>query len=212
VVELNLRSFTRLRALGSRGLVLASLLTGALAAGALAAAGTAQPAPGEAASGADAVQMQAFAIMRRGSLPADSDGPRHPASFSAASGANPLLARRAAGLQGASGWVVPGTGTVCVEVEDTAGSNGGAACSSETAAAEGHLVLSARSAALPGLVLVAGLVPDGVSEVTVELADGSGVSVPVQENIYAREVQGPVAAVSFRGPGGPVSLRGEPES
>jgi ABC-type uncharacterized transport system ATPase component len=44
---------------------------------------------------------------------------------------------------------------------------------------------------------VAGLVPDGVSTVTLDLADGTHQSVAVTENLYMAEIKGHIATIKF---------------
>jgi hypothetical protein len=201
------------RALRLLGVVLAAALCGPLALAAVAlsstGAGDATPpgAGGQQASAPSPADTAAFAILRRAATPADATQPRTPVQFSGASGANPSLARRAAGLGEAAAWVVPGSGSVCLISESQNGLEGGAACMPDEAADAGQLVQLASSEAAPGQVLLSGLVPDGVSSVTVGLADGSRSVLAVHEDVYAAELRGSVREVQFTSRRGAVVLQ-----
>lgn len=147
----------------------------------------------------------------------------------AASGANPSLSRRVAAIASGAAWVIPGNGTVCLiadnaqalamasrqPVSGTAsppastrvpGASSVMSCATDSEAAKGWSAGTAGSSESPGVVYTAGIVPDGVSNVTVSVAGGSSMSLPVYENVYAAEVHGWPASVSFTGPAGPVTL------
>jgi hypothetical protein len=131
-------------------------------------------------------------------------------------GANPSLARTALrpterdGLAPRLVSVVPGRGAVCLRLLIT-NTESRWWCAGEAAADRGALTV----ALLPGgpvplqrsRQFVVGLVPDGVSSVTIGSFHGRGHKVAVSRNVYAREVLAP-ASISFQLPGrGTVSAR-----
>ncbi len=67
-----------------------------------------------------------------------------------------------------------------------------------------YVVSGSRNA--PGVEFLAGIVPDGVTSVTLTLTDGTTVDVTVHENVYTANVHGAISEVSFTGPNGPVVL------
>src|SRR4029077_3129519 len=77
------------------------------------------------------------------------------------------------------------------------GALGNTACASNAQANEGASAGTSGSAEAPGIVSTAGIVPDGVGSVTVALAGGGEVTLPVHENVYMGEVRGWPASVSF---------------
>jgi hypothetical protein len=79
---------------------------------------------------------------------------------------------------------------------------------SDSAAVAGRLEEQASSSSSPGVVLVSGLVPDGVQEVVVHVSDGSSQTLAVVENVYAGEVTGGVRYVSFEAGGSEVRAGG----
>src|SRR4051794_5644789 len=76
-------------------------------------------------------------------------------------------------------------------------------------AAKGMSVLTQERAApdaegvgTGGGVDIMGIVPDGVTAVTVTLADGGTATLPVNGNVYSANVPGATASVTFTAPDG----------
>jgi len=129
--------------------------------------------------------------------------------ITAAYGVNFALARQANGLTDGQAWVVPGDGALCLVVRgDVPGvqdANGSDSCGTAPEAVDGHMATVALSARAPGWLLVAGVVPDGVSDVTMHLAGGARVEVAVHDNVYLEEIQSTtIPEVEFAGPTGSV--------
>jgi hypothetical protein len=173
----------------------------------------------EVASAPSAAQRQALGILRRAQTAGDalpgelSSRLTANERFTGMDGANVALARRAGGVGGAA-WVIPGTGTVCLaafssaDASEGAGKLSAASCQQEASAEGGRMYVEAEGASAPGSVFIAGVVPDGVSSVTLGLAGGGSVSVDVHENVYMDQIGGEAADLRFNGPSGPVSVSG----
>jgi hypothetical protein len=151
----------------------------------------------------------------------------------AASGVNPALSRRVEGISSGAAWVIPGNGVVCL-IGDNAqalamsfhqtssgdaattpparvpGANGATGCMPDADASRGWSAGTSSTAETPGTIFTAGLVPDGVNEVSVNIAAGPSLSLPVHENVYMAEVHGWPASVSFSGPEGAVTIGNGP--
>ena len=147
-------------------------------------------------------QASAFAILRRPQVEGDSlpeeRWPSLEGGMVGRLGLNPSLARRASTDAG-DAWVIPGNGFVCLDC-------GGACCNTAEAAAAGQIVTwtSTRSG---DRCIVHGLVPDGVSEVTLVTTTGATGEVSVRDNVYGAVLDGPfLATVRFIAPAGPVEL------
>ncbi|MGA2454561.1 MAG: hypothetical protein ABSG93_13670 [Solirubrobacteraceae bacterium] len=153
-------------------------------------------ATGSVATTIESSDLGSFEILRRSQTAADTVLPQDEVAFSGASGANLALARRVQGLSEGDAWVVPGKGSVCLIA------NGSASCTTNSAAADGKLVLISGSDKSPGVETVAGVVPDGVGTVSAHLSDGSSQSLAVHENVYLARVSGSVTGTSFNGPNG----------
>jgi hypothetical protein len=111
-------------------------------------------------------------------------------------GLNPALARRAVTQLG-DVWVVPGDGYIALEV-------GGMVCDrTEVAARRGMVTWTSRR---PGHLqdVVHGLVPDGVSEVTLQAANHASTTVIVNDNVFAAALNGHFRSGHFSGPTGTV--------
>lgn len=152
-------------------------------------------------------QVAALGVLGRAQTPADAvppaDVPKGP-SFTDMIGANTSLARRAKGLTDGEAWIVPGDGTVCLITEP-----GGTACQGNPSVIEGRLYTVGYSAEEPNVESVAGIVPGGVSMVTLELAGGGSQQLAVHENVYMQpKVVGRINSISFDGPSGPVTITG----
>jgi hypothetical protein len=136
-------------------------------------------------------------------------------SFKGLFGANINLAKKARGFSSGVAWVVPGHDSICLvtgsEVNANgapqAGMPGGATCDQETGVAKGQMYVVSGSRNAPGKQFIAGVVPNGVTQVTLELGGGAAPVVsPVHENVYMTMVSGSISSVSFDGPSGAVNL------
>ena len=205
-----------------RPLVLAIVLVGASAsAGGLALAGTfggtainpqawvnGQRVQPEQANAPD--QSAALGILRRPRVASDALPPEGIQAMtdspSASSGANVNLSRRAQGITDGAAWVIPGDGQICTYF--TADAGGGGTCQPDAAVTNDNWppITSGNAIKDPGMTVVSGLVPDGVTQVTLTLGGGSTVTVPVHENVYLATVHGGCTSVSYTGPNGPVTL------
>jgi hypothetical protein len=180
---------------------IASLAGSAGATEALAPAAPAPPAPADPharsaqpIAAADSAQVALLGVLRRAAQPGDavSDGVRaHIAQAMGPDvGANPSLARRA--LRTALGedlYVVPGRGWVCL-----ASSGGAAGCAPTDQIALGYAVTLQR---IPSGVRLGGLVPDGVSTVTVRGAAGESATATAQGNAWRADVAFEPASVAW---------------
>jgi hypothetical protein len=152
-------------------------------------------------------QLAAFAILRRPRTASD-EVPRTVTTYlSGASGANRGLAHHVAGPAGTSAWVVPGRGSMCILASWARGEQSGARCSENATAVSGRLDLTLTSVSTAGAQLLAGLVPDGVSQVVVHLRSGAEQQAPVSENVYISVLHSAWQAITFTGPHGPVEVQ-----
>jgi len=139
-----------------------------------------------------------FAILRR-----PHRGPSLPTLASAAWGA-PVLTPGGINPQYASSvpvatsqyftagriWVMPGNDAVCLQAADPAGGYA-VSCETSTAADAGELIGTLQpSLDGSGGAFVYGLAPDGTDQATVTDADGSQVTVAVNDNVYAATTTG----------------------
>jgi hypothetical protein len=210
---------TRTRARRRRALLLAgvALILACSGGVALAGAGTSATAPqasapptseAPVASSVEPALLEAFALMRRPQTQADAIPASAQPAFSQASGANPGLARRVSDGAGAEAWLIPGSGSACILARAPAYAIGGAVCVPTAAARAGELDVQSASSLLPGSELVAGVVPDGVEAVTLQLADGSSSHVQVREGVYLALVPGAVTSIDASGPGVSIVVAG----
>lgn len=173
-----------------------------------------------AASAPSKEQQAAFGVLRREEVGRDAlpaSMAKHLSNTYAVkvAGLNASLARRAAADAGAV-WVIPGNGSTCMVVNGAPVPDGGtelsqasATCALDDRATAGQLVMSLQfSDEDPDREFVAGLVPDGVEQVTAELSDGTERTITVHDNIYTGEFNGSTAkTVSFAGRSGKTVLR-----
>jgi hypothetical protein len=136
-------------------------------------------------------QAAAFAILRRPATASDAlPASMLPEQFVGIYGASPGLARRVRGLpQGVEAWLVPGNRSLCLVT------NRGAACGADAALDRYGLALESGSGS--GAPSVAGVVPDGVTSVTITLANGSQQDATVVDNGYAATADGPSPIARF---------------
>jgi len=168
------------------------------------------------AQGVDSLDAASFGMLRRAITPADAVSAAEATSLShsgfvGAFGANLALARETTTSAG-SAWLVPGDQSLCLIARSvTTGTAvlGGATCTSDAGAAAGALEQVSGSAKDPGVQLVSGVVPDGVSSVRVTAPDGVVESAAVGDNVYSVIVPAG-AAVSFTDATGTVAIPGTP--
>jgi hypothetical protein len=144
-------------------------------------------------------QTSAFGVLRRtrvadDALPAfvvsNLNGPARNSTH----GANPGLSRRLH-VSGQDMWLTPGNETVCLDRATADGTVGG--CQTTAAAAAGELITTQSGGPNFGATaIVAGVVPDGVSQVTAAYDDGSQEVVTVADNSYTFTAKGPFT-ISF---------------
>jgi hypothetical protein len=187
-----------------RGLLIGCLAFGVGAAATAAAPGTsAKPStnssfrPQAPVSAIPAAESSAFGVLREAQAPGDAFGP---AALTPA-GANPDLARSVAvatsALSTGRVWVVPADDAVCLRVLDPSAGDGWV-CASAADAAAGRLIgAMRRSPGDDGPAFVHGLVPDGVTDVTITGPAGQQTSVPVTDNVYGTTVAATPATVAF---------------
>jgi hypothetical protein len=170
------------------------------------------------ATSADVTQASTFSVLRRDRT-ADDELPSRLASdltrqghFTGVFGANVDLARHVK-LAAGNIWVIPGNGAICIYATSNLqpstaepGAPSGGSCEVDSDATQGHLSIESETDELPGKDFVAGLVPDGVSNVVLRLASGKTQTFAVTENVYIALVSGHVNAVQFEGANGPITL------
>jgi hypothetical protein len=161
---------------------------------------------GQTVQAVEAPLAGSFAVMRRQLRAADAVPGSIPVALSQASGASLALARRVPSEGGVEAWVIPGRNTACILAVQPEHGLGGAVCTSAAAAAAGELNVQAANSSLPGVELLAGVVPDGVGSVGVHLADGSAATLPVREDAYVSMVHGAVSSIAAAGPSGPLTI------
>jgi hypothetical protein len=154
----------------------------------------------------DAAEAAAFSVLRQPLTAADAMPSAESTSLSDSSvvgalGGNLSLARDAQAPNAVgTAWIVPGDGAVCMIPYGYATNGagiGGGSCTDDAAATSGQLQTISGSVRAPGIALVSGLVPDGVSSVTLHLADGSTDVLSVNDNIYMGQVSQALASTTF---------------
>jgi hypothetical protein len=188
----------------------ALLSAGAIAAMLVAVAIVSQPGHTDpsSATSVDPGLARAFAVLRGPAVTDDADKPGSLDRLIAtgqAGGANPGLARRAVTADGTVFYVVPGDGTLCLAAV------GAGSCDRAEKAEASGLILSSKLGTDPqASVRVQGVVPDGVSSVTIA-GDGVSKEIAVHDNAFA--YLGPnVTSVSWKGQAGVVTqVAGLPE-
>jgi hypothetical protein len=144
-------------------------------------------------------QAAAFALVRRSQIPTDllpeDRWGRYQEGRVGQLGLNPALARRAETPLG-NVWVIPGDGWICLSLAASPGPSsldgGGLTCNRTVRAIAGRMITwgSCGSA-----VIVQGLVPNDVPEVTLTTATGSVQTVSVSDNTYGVILRSALAAV-----------------
>ena len=147
------------------------------------------------AQGPSANVVAHFGVLARPQTAADAIGDRVDANTLA--GFNPALARRVSPDPRSQMWVAPADGDAICLVDAPIIARGelpSAHCHTLAQALEGKTVAVAGSAPQ---VEIRGLVPDGVREVVVQLADGSTVNASVRDNAYDLIVDKATARISY---------------
>ena len=154
-------------------------------------------------------QSADLAILRRPRVASDALSQAQASDYTntpdAAYGPNPALSRRAEGFTAGAAFLIPGNGNICFEAHFPV-AGGGGTCGSDSEYPAGRVMIFGFNESAPGLIGVAGVVPDGVNMVTVTPANGPVQTLPVHENVYMTEIPHGDFSVSFDGPNGPVSL------
>lgn len=146
-------------------------------------------------------QAAAFALLRRAQVPSDllpeyrwehyRNGPVGQL------GLNPALARRADTSVG-NVWVIPGDGWICLSLpaspHPSSLDGGGVMCNTNRHAIDGRMVTWSSSRSGAGMI-VQGLVPDWIAEITLVAADGSTTTVCTSDNAYGAVLTGVLASV-----------------
>jgi hypothetical protein len=152
----------------------------------------------------DASAASGFGFLRAAQTAAD----RLPAAVAAVAhlpyGANVELSRRVAWSDGAEVYAIPGRDFICTVVPNADGATAGCQPTDAILTGKGTgpaLIHSAKTDA------VYAVVPDGVSGVTLGLASGKTIDVPVQNGGYYAEVPTSDAprTISYDGPNGAVT-------
>jgi hypothetical protein len=165
------------------------------------------------AQAADPTDLAMLGILRRAQQPGDalpmsaiSAGPDDPAERS--DGANGALARKVSFGAIGDAWVIPADGGLCLQSTgyvNGAVAFGGGGCDTD---ADGHPpYIQGLSGGIraPGIYLITGLVPDGVSDVQFHFTDGSVDTVPVDQNVYMAEVRSGLTSTTFTNADGTVT-------
>jgi hypothetical protein len=203
------------RSLGKGAALVVAIASLAGSAGATEALAPAAPAPPAAADphvhaaqpvgAADSAQVAQLAVLRRAGRSEDAVPESVRATIANGLGpdvgANPGLARRA--LRTALGedlYVVPGRGWVCL-----VSSGGPAGCTPTDQIAQGYAVTLQR---VPSGIRLGGLVPDGVSTVTIRGAAGESATATADGNAWRADVAFEPASVAWTraGTSGEVSV------
>jgi len=142
-----------------------------------------------------------------------------------AEGVNVSLARRAYGFpDGEAAWVMPANGgAICLvaadaqalqEVSEPAsaprthvpGADDVTTCQADRTIKTGWPLSYGRGPGdPPGVNFTGGIVPDGVSQITIAVVGGATTTFPVYDNVWMGYVPGEPEAESFTGPMGPVT-------
>jgi hypothetical protein len=109
------------------------------------------------------------------------------------------IRRLSLSVPGLSAWIArSGEGGICVLLYDGVPVEGAGAvdmgCSTPEGLARGASVEVSEIPGMPGKVIAAGVVPDGVTSVSATMADGSTETTPVSGNAWARVSDEPAAA------------------
>jgi hypothetical protein len=140
------------------------------------------------------------------------------------SGVNVALARRAYGFDnGGAAWVIPANDNqVCIVAENAQavqmnaepgpqphtrvpGASDDVSCEAAASIATGWPLAFGSSPETPGEVFTAGLVPDGVSQITIGTLAGASVTFAAHDNVWFGDLPGVPDSESFTAPSGSVN-------
>jgi hypothetical protein len=185
--------------------VAAAALAAALLAGGGGSA-AASPAAAPHYSALESTAPSGLALIEPGNAPEPSAAPQPSLPAQAPSGAEDwpvtsTIRPLSLGQSGLRGWIARSSaGGICVLLYDGVPVKGVAdvyfGCNASDALAQGASVEVGEIPGMPGTVIAAGVVPDGVSSVSQEMADGSTVTSTVSGNAWARVSDVPAAAGS----------------
>ena len=105
--------------------------------------------------------------------------------------------------------LIPGDGMICFDAHFPV-AGGGGTCQPDATVNAGQVLISGFNDTAPNLQGIAGIVPDGVTTVTITAANEPAQSLSVYENVYMTEIALGSFTVSFNGPNGPVTLGANP--
>jgi hypothetical protein len=140
---------------------------------------------------------------------------------------NASLARRAQGFTSGAAWVIPANDDIVCLVAENAqalemnsepgwspstpvtrvpGASGVTSCTPMAAIYNDWSAGYAGGRDTPGESFTGGIVPDGVSQVTVETTGGSTVTFTVHENVWMGDVPGAPTSVNYTAPIAPATV------
>ncbi|HEY1775289.1 MAG TPA: hypothetical protein VGG41_03930 [Solirubrobacteraceae bacterium] len=174
-------------------------------------------------------QTASLAILRRPRVASDALPAYYAQTFTStpaggSEGVNVSLSRRAYGFpDGAEAWVVPGNnGTICLvaanpeTIQNLAesgpqphprvpGQTDDVSCEPDATITTGWPLSYAYSSDNPGKFFTAGIVPDGVTQITIGSLGGNTTTFPVYDNVWMGDLPGVPDSETFSGPNGPVT-------
>jgi hypothetical protein len=165
----------------------------------------AQPATSVPAAAASSFSVLGSSVTSSDALPSAYVASHQNSALVGELGANLKLAHLVPGVTDGAVWVVPTDSGVCLIVSQyNNGQITGAGCTTEKAAANGKIVFQAGGSTQSSAgEFIAGLVPNGVSSVSLVLANGETTSLPVHDNVYTAHVtSGTPSTVTFAAAGG----------
>jgi hypothetical protein len=155
----------------------------------------------------DPTDLAMLGILRRpqqpgDALPSEPDRTQDPVARS--TGANPALARKVSFGAVGDAWVIPADGGVCLQSQ-------GGGCDTDVDGHPPYIEMLGGGIDHPGVYHITGLVPDGVTTVTLHLPDGTLDTLPVQQNVYMANIHTGTTSTTFTlADGTTVTLSGDP--
>jgi hypothetical protein len=113
----------------------------------------------------------------------------------------PGSARKLVANDKGTSWISADDKTMCLSLQITAG-GATAGCRPTHDAAKGFAMVSGDP---DKGIIVAGIAPDGVKQVDVELKDGEHQAIAVEGNGFLAQAKGPTKSLSYDTPAGPFS-------
>jgi hypothetical protein len=178
-----------------------------------------------------AQQSADLAILRRPHVASDALDPYDSWTLTdspagGAQGVNVSLSRRAQGFTSGAAWVIPANDDIVCLVAENAqalqmnsepgwspstpvarvpGASGVTSCTPVSAIYNDWSAGYASGRDTPGESFTGGIVPDGVSQVTVQTTGGTTVTLPVHENVWMGDVPGAPTSVNYNVPIAPAT-------